>query len=138
MVFAALIVALSATSPSPQHAGSVPTYPATSPTPFRSPWPCPVPNYEAVIAKAVRPDVSSTDIEKAKEMGAKMSVVVRIVVGPDGKVKEATIYKSSGNMTLDYAALQAARASTYKPKVIQCKPVSGVYQFPFSFVSPSQ
>ena len=115
----------------------VPTFaPAPSLTALRSPWPCAVPTHEATIANEVRPDLSSADIERAKAMNAKMSAVIRILVGPDGKVQDTRLIKSTGNLTLDVAAMRAARASTFNPKEIDCRPVSGVYRLPFVFALP--
>ncbi|HET6893911.1 MAG TPA: TonB family protein [Candidatus Baltobacteraceae bacterium] len=41
-----------------------------------------------------------------------------MVIGPDGKVLETHIAQSSGSRALDEAALDAARETTYTPKIV--------------------
>jgi len=60
-------------------------------------------------------------------------VRVLVTVGPDGGVRAANISKSSGNMMSDLAALRAARASSYAPKVVNCVAVTGDYMFRAEF-----
>jgi TonB family protein len=106
-----------------------------SPTPLASKWPCAVPTHEAKILKRASPHVSSATVAQAEAAGAKPVADVRILVGPDGSVQEASIYTTSGSAALDSAAIATAKASTFTPKVIYCKPVSGVYQFPVDFTT---
>jgi TonB family protein len=44
-------------------------------------------------------------------------VAVEVTIDPNGKLVEARVVQSSGNMALDQAALNAARQSTYEPKM---------------------
>lgn len=54
---------------------------------------------------------------------------IAVVVGPDGKVRSAKVYKSSGDLEFDMASIRAAKASKYRPQVINCKPVEATYYF---------
>jgi TonB family protein len=56
-----------------------------------------------------------------------MWATVKVLIGPDGSVQNAMIYRSSGNTALDNAAVTAAKAATYSPKVVNCQPAAGVY-----------
>ncbi len=51
----------------------------------------------------------------AREAGYSGDVVVSALVGKDGTVSEAMVRSSSGYESLDEAALQAAKAATFKP-----------------------
>ena len=59
---------------------------------------------------------------------------VDILVLPDGTVKNATIWKSSGYADADAEAIKSALAATYSPKVVDCKPVAGRYLYRADFV----
>ncbi|HZV76461.1 MAG TPA: TonB family protein [Candidatus Babeliales bacterium] len=65
---------------------------------------------------------------------APFDVTVEVTLGEDGSVTRAKIYKSSGYPDADAAAIVAARASTYVPQVVACKPVQGDYLFAETFV----
>jgi len=41
--------------------------------------------------------------------------------------------QASGNTSLDRAALEAARASQYTPKIVNCQPVAGTFVFRTTF-----
>jgi TonB family protein len=58
---------------------------------------------------------------------------VLVTVNPDGTVKNAVVKKSWG-VGADYAAITAARQSTYRPKTVNCQPVEGTYIFREIFV----
>ncbi len=58
-----------------------------------------------------------------------LTVEAMVLVGPDGSVESATISHSSGYAGVDAAVIRAARASSYSPKVVDCKPVEGRYLF---------
>lgn len=66
---------------------------------------------DAEFADRVQP----TYPQAAVDAGIEGQVVVAITVGPDGRLLLATIRSSSGSTLLDDAALEAARASTYRP-----------------------
>jgi periplasmic protein TonB len=62
------------------------------------------------------------------------TVVLRIMIGTDGRVQEISIAESSGFARLDQAALQAVRTWRWQPFVRegQAVEVRGLYSMPFS------
>jgi TonB family protein len=63
------------------------------------------------------------------------TVVVDALVDPSGHFISAKIARSSGNPFIDAAAVQAARESTFKPKMVACKAVAGEYELTTNFNS---
>lgn len=61
--------------------------------------------------------------------------VVTVTVGPEGVVQKAVMYKSTATPDGDKEALRVARESTYTPKVVDCKPTTGVYRFRVDFAA---
>lgn len=55
--------------------------------------------------------------------------MVQIWVGVDGKVARAKVWKTSGYAAADDAAIKAAQATVYAPKMVDCNPTMGVYLF---------
>jgi TonB family protein len=94
---------------------------AAAPNPF-----CPHPNAEATATD----QVSTQYPARARNSGFRSATVeVEVTVGPSGNLVEARVVKSSGNLSIDEAALRAARESTYSPKLVDCNPVQGNYLF---------
>ncbi len=62
-----------------------------------------------------------------------VTVLVEVIVDEYGKVQSLRIKTSSGSLALDDAAMRAANATTYSPKIVNCKPVSGTYVFRADF-----
>jgi protein TonB len=60
------------------------------------------------------------------------TVIVRVLVGKDGKVKDAVLGKSV-NGILDEAAMDAARRCVFKPAMQNKKPVAVWVAIPFAF-----
>lgn len=54
---------------------------------------------------------------------------ILVTVNPDGSVKAAKIIAPSGFSKSDSSALNTARASKYKPKIVNCKPTEGTYLY---------
>jgi TonB family protein len=80
--------------------------------------------HEAWVVKAVSPSYP-----RSLPPGlAPFAVTVNVTLGEDGSVKGATIYDSSGYPDADAEAIDAAKASTYSPKVVDCKATASVYQ----------
>ncbi|MBV8147488.1 MAG: TonB family protein [Candidatus Eremiobacteraeota bacterium] len=91
---------------------------------------CANPNAEATVTSPVQPDYP----ESAKDLGlGEVTAEIEVTVGPSGNLTGASIYKSSGNMAIDGAALRAARESTYSPKFVNCEPTTGDYLFRADF-----
>lgn len=93
-----------------------------------SPAPTSECRHEAHVVRAARPIPKGlpADMPATK-------AVVKVLIGPDGKVKEASIFKSSGYPAFDIAVVDAARLTVYSPKVVDCKSVEGVYLFSAAF-----
>jgi TonB family protein len=59
--------------------------------------------------------------------------IVRVTVDPAGNVAATSIVQTSGSANLDKLAMDAARQSTYYPKMIFCQPLTGEYLYKVSF-----
>ncbi len=59
--------------------------------------------------------------------------VIIVTILPSGNVGSARVFKSSGNVAFDIAAIQAAEASTYKPRIAYCRPTIGDYLFKVTY-----
>lgn len=87
---------------------------------------CSTPNVDAEVLTPVTPEYPIV----AKESGLRgITVLVRVIVAASGAFTEGAILQSSANMALDRASLEAARASTYLPKIANCVAVPGTYIF---------
>jgi protein TonB len=93
-----------------------------SPAPTPTPGPC---FHDAQVVKPAYP-VPTADVPSD---GQPLYAAVSVLIGPDGKIEKATIYKSSGNLGFDTASIRAARQSVFKPKVVNCQPVEGTAFF---------
>lgn len=71
--------------------------------------------------------------EAAKAIGATGKVIVKVLVGTDGKVKSASIYSSFGNPACEDAALAAAKQWEFKPATKDGEPFEQSIQIPFDF-----
>lgn len=59
------------------------------------------------------------------------AATVEVEVGPDGQILSVRLLKSSGDPTVDDAALAAARASTFAPATLNGLPVHGTCDLDF-------
>jgi protein TonB len=71
--------------------------------------------------------------EIAIQQGIEGTVVVLVTIGPDGTLISATIAESSGDASLDEAALNAARASLYTPYLANGVPMEQQYKIVYDF-----
>ena len=69
----------------------------------------------------------------AAEFEAAGTIVVRVLVGEDGKVKETRIIKSFGNPACEQAALDAARQWEFSPATKDGVPFEQRVSIPFTF-----
>ena len=69
----------------------------------------------------------------ALEFEASGTIVVRVLVGADGSVKDATIIKSFGNPACERAALDAARQWEFSPATKDGTPFEQRVSIPFTF-----
>lgn len=93
---------------------------------------CAHPYTDATTVNAVSPDYP--DAARKLHLGPK-TVLVRVTIDPTGKLVNASISQSSGNIDIDRAALRAAMQSTYTPATANCKPIQGSYIFRTDFES---
>jgi protein TonB len=112
--------------PAPPATG-IPATPAPTPIPpTPTPKPaCPNPNQDAVSTNEVQPDYP----DAAREAGATGTTQVQVELDATGNVVSATVYKSAGNLSLDQAAIAAAKASKYQPEIVNCVKTAGKYLF---------
>lgn len=76
---------------------------------------------------------AAPDLPRSEMPSHKVSAIVVVKVGADGKPRGVTTYKSSGNANVDRAVITAAEKSTYTPRLVNCEPHSGVYLFKADF-----
>lgn len=67
--------------------------------------------------------------------GIQATAEVQVTLDAIGRVTDARIYSSTGTMSLDRAAVDAARRSTYAPSIVDCQPTGGTYLFKVDFAS---
>jgi TonB family protein len=77
----------------------------------------------AAISTPVPPDYPVV----AAEQKISGDALVQVDLAPSGAVLNATIFKTTGNASLDSAAVLAARRQTYSPQIINCQTVGGSY-----------
>ncbi len=71
--------------------------------------------------------------DMARTAGIEGQTVVEALVGTDGTVSDARVLKSSGNASLDQAAVEAAMRSTFSPAKQRDKAVRVWVSIPFRF-----
>ena len=71
--------------------------------------------------------------DRALERGLEGTVVLRLVVNENGKTEDVQIYKSSGFLMLDSAALQTAETFIFSPAVVDDKPTRSRIILPVEF-----
>jgi|GEM_PF-3945238 len=91
-----------------------------TPSPSAGPSEC---FHDASLTRADYPK----DFSPAHE--APLYATVLVLISADGKVEKASIYKSSGDLQFDMASIRAAKSSSYKPKLADCKAVEGTFLF---------
>ncbi|MFG6412351.1 energy transducer TonB [Roseateles sp. DC23W] len=105
--------------PAPVQVAAPPAPPAPAPAPVAAPGP------RQIAPSAVRyqklPDLHFPALSKrAREEG---TVVLRITVDATGRLKQATVHKSSGFDRIDQAALQDIRTARFMPYMENGQPV---------------
>jgi protein TonB len=117
------------TPPPPIVVAPPPSKPAPIVAPAAPPAPMSVDNLEDRMI-AGNPPRYPMESRRKKEQG---TVVLRLVIGTDGRVEEVSIAQSSGFDRLDQAALQAARSWRWQPMTRGGQPVQvrGVMSIPF-------
>jgi periplasmic protein TonB len=115
-------------APQPAAAPELPPAP-NAPTGVVQPQPAPPPVAAAAPAAAQAParvDLPISDADylhnpkptyppTSRRLGEQGKVVLRVLIGVDGRAQDATVLESSGFPRLDHAALEAARQWRYVP-----------------------
>jgi protein TonB len=65
--------------------------------------------------------------------GIKATAQVQVTLDDRGRVTDTRIFSSTGTMSLDRAAVDAARRTTYAPSIVDCQPTGGTYLFKVDF-----
>jgi TonB family protein len=90
---------------------------------------CEAPNVTAATIYAEQPDTPAM----ATVMHLTGTTLVQVDLDPSGAITGTSVAKSSGTPLLDFAALKAARASTFRAEVRNCTAVAGSYLFEVQF-----
>lgn len=69
--------------------------------------------------------------ELAKSAGVQGTVMVRVLVGKDGKVKNVIVVE--GNPLLNEAAIASAKSAVFRPAISQQQPVEVWVMMPITF-----
>ncbi len=109
-------------------ASGSPSAPPAAGTPSPTPS-CAVPNVAATALNVALLD----EPQAARDEGITGATSVEVRLSATGAIVALRIYRSSGNVLLDQAALRAARSSTYAPQLENCRPVAGSYLFDAEF-----
>lgn len=97
-------------------------------TPAPPPRPvCSTPDAPARALSAAMPETPDD------ATGLPATAEVRVTLDAQGHVTATEIYRSTGQLALDRAALSAARNSTYAPALAACQAVGGSYLFRVDF-----
>ena len=99
---------------------------AAQPSASVSPAPTSTCEQAAIPVHAVPPYYP--DAARSRHLG-NVSVRMLVRISATGAVTSVRVTQSSGDVDIDNAALDAARKSTYQPKIVACKAVPGTYLF---------
>jgi TonB family protein len=85
----------------------------------------------AVVATPAPPDIAP----EARASGTNGVALVSVQLDSSGQVTGASVTQSTGNSSLDLAAVTMARDARYAPALRDCKPVASAYTFSVKFVA---
>jgi len=86
---------------------------------------CPISSVPARATLIAHPDYP----EGAAQEYTPREAGIAVTLSSTGALEGATIFKSSGNKSLDVVSLTAARQSVYTPEYTDCHAVGGTYLF---------
>ena len=89
-----------------------------------------MPNAEPRVVSASQPETPAL----AQQQGISGDVTVVVQLDENSKLVSATVSKTPSAI-LNNAALSAARQSTFKTRVVNCKPIAESYRFIVEFSS---
>lgn len=108
-----------------------------------TPAPTPMPTVAAQGSACTKPETNPTlvtaptppDLAPAVRASATNAVVrVRVKLDERAAVTDASVEQSSGNGSLDLAAVSMARGAQYAPAYHKCKAIAGTYTFSARFI----
>jgi protein TonB len=111
----------------------VPPPPAPQPLPIPAPAPAPAKTASVDLDAATAdgaPPVYPIESRRRHEQG---TVVLRVVISPEGRVKDISVASSSGFERLDKAALEAVRRWRFQPQMQGGVAVEAVGKLPIPF-----
>ena len=109
---------------------ATPVPPTPTPAPTPTPVACAVPNADARTINAAQPETPAI----AQQQGITGDVTVQVSLDENSKLVGEKVVKTPSSL-LNNAALAAARDSTFKTRIVDCKPVADSYLFVVSFQS---
>ena len=118
--------------------------PATGKPAASTPAPVPSPTATAIAQAClyhdVTPAVSATADPpaippEARASKASGTASIRVEIDEQGRVTGAKLAQTSGSAGLDEVAIQMARAATYTPALVKCRPVASSYTFSVKFAA---
>lgn len=114
----------------PPSAGIETAGPTSEPAPTPTPKPvCSSPYADAATITKFTPETP----QLALDQGLSGVAQVKVDLSADGRVLDAGIFESTGSSILDHAAVDAAKRTTYTPKIVECSRVPGSYLFRVEF-----
>lgn len=114
--------------------------PAPAPPATAAPAPVATAVAQACMQHDISPAVASTPDPaqippEARASKASGTAAIHVEIDPQGRITGASVAQSSGNEGLDGVAMEMAKAATYTPALVKCKPVASVYTFTVKFVA---
>jgi TonB family protein len=114
--------------------------PAPPVTPMPTPTAVATSAVQACMQHDISPAVAATsapvDIPpEARASKVSGTAAVQVQINTDGRVTNATVSQSTGNMGLDQVAMEMAKGATYTPALVKCKPVASTYTYTVKFVA---
>jgi hypothetical protein len=100
--------------------------PVDAPPPVNDPAPCDKPYVDAHVLKFAGPG-GPPDPSTSDEFGGAVRIMVHLA--PDGSIIDLVPLPPRAAPDLENAALAMARASTYAPQVVRCKPIDSIYVY---------
>lgn len=107
---------------------SVPAPPPAPPAP--PPPPQDIAPSEDISYRKLRPPKYPIQAVRQHVQG---TVILKVLVGPDGRPQDITVQKSSGSRLLDNAAIDAVKTWMFNPGSKDGKPSSGYALVPIDF-----
>ncbi|MFN2528916.1 MAG: energy transducer TonB [Candidatus Baltobacteraceae bacterium] len=96
---------------------------------------CHTPDREATVINQVTPEYPESLREQNADKKAPLTLEVLVLVSlsASATITAESVSQASGFPEVDRAALRAANASSYSPRVVNCKPVESQFIMRFSF-----